>query len=77
MLVRAVVSWIPFINRDWHPKGFVLVALEIVFTLTDPPLKVARKLVPRPVAIGNLRIDLAFLVVLLVCSLALVIIPVG
>ena len=36
-------------------------ATEGVFTVTDPPLKALRKII-KPITIGQLRLDLAFLV---------------
>jgi len=42
LLVRLVLDWVPFFNREWRPKGAGLVAAEIVYTVTDPPIKMFR-----------------------------------
>ncbi|HVL63371.1 MAG TPA: YggT family protein, partial [Microbacterium sp.] len=39
LLARLIIDWIPFFNREWRPKGAGLVAAEIVYTVTDPPIK--------------------------------------
>jgi YggT family protein len=52
----------------------MLVVAEVTFTVTDPPLKAVRKAVP-PLTMGPVRLDLAFLLVMLACSLLLSMIP--
>ena len=61
LLARMVLSLVVSLSRDWRPKGAALVATEGVFTVTDPPLKALRKII-KPITIGQLRLDLAFLV---------------
>lgn len=73
MLVRLVVDWIQVFARSWSPRGPVLVALEVVYTITDPPIRAFRR-VFRPVRIGSVSLDLSFLAVLLVCYLLLAIV---
>ena len=73
MLVRFVVDWIQVFARSWHPRGPVLVALEIVYSITDPPIRAFRR-VFKPVRIGSVSLDLSFLAVLLICYLLLAIV---
>lgn len=47
------------VNRSWRPRGFVLVLAEITMTITDPPLKLVRKLVPN-IKFGMVSLDLSF-----------------
>lgn len=61
--VRLVVDWVQVFARSWEPRGPLLVALEGVFTLTDPPIKAVRRVVP-PLRLGNFALDLAFLIVM-------------
>jgi len=70
LLVRLVLDWVQFFVRDWRPSGPVLVVAEATYTVTDPPLRFLRRLLP-PLAIGNVRLDLAFLVLMLACSILL------
>jgi YggT family protein len=60
LFARMVLSWVPVLVRDWEPRGPVLVAAEIVYSVTDPPLRMVRKVL-RPVRVGNMMLDLAFL----------------
>ncbi|QAY61582.1 YggT family protein [Microbacterium protaetiae] len=66
LFARMILDIIPIVNRGWRPKGAGLVFAEIVYTLTDPPLRLLRRFV-RPVRIGAVSIDLSFTIVILVC----------
>jgi YggT family protein len=70
LLVRFVVDWIQVFARSWTPRGPLLVALEAVYTVTDPPIKAFRKILP-PLRLGGMALDLSFLAVMLVCYLLL------
>lgn len=67
LLGRVVIDWVQVFARDWRPRGAVLVVCELVFTLTDPPLKLLRRFIP-PLRVGRVQIDLSFIVLFLVCS---------
>ena len=64
LLFRAVISWVMAFARDWRPSGFMVVALEICFTVTDPPLRLLRRFIP-PLRVGNAAIDLGYQVLLI------------
>ena len=64
LLGRLVLDWVQAFARDWRPRGPLLVVAEVVYTVTDPPLKALRRLIP-PMSIGSLRLDLGFLVLML------------
>jgi YggT family protein len=70
LIVRLVVDWIQVFARSWQPTGPVLVALEGVYTVTDPPIVAFRK-VFKPLRIGGVALDLSFLAVMIVCILLL------
>lgn len=59
LLARLVLEYIPMFNREWRPKGAGLIAAEVVFTVTDPPIKMIRRLIP-PLRIGGIAIDFGF-----------------
>jgi YggT family protein len=67
---RLAISWIQVFARDWRPRGIVLVLAEAVYTVTDPPLHLIRKVVPT-VNLGGVRVDLAFLVLFFITTLLL------
>lgn len=64
LLGRLVLDWVQAFARDWRPRGVLLVVAEVIYTVTDPPLKALRRLIP-PMSIGSLRLDLGFLVLML------------
>lgn len=69
LICRLVLDWIQVLAREWHPRGPVLVLAEAIYTVTDPPLKFLRRLIP-PLSLGTIRLDLAFLVLILAVSFA-------
>jgi len=64
LLARLVVEWVQAFARSWTPHGPLLVILEVVYTLTDPPINFVRRFVP-PLRIGGIAIDVAFIIVLI------------
>ncbi|MBD7920123.1 MULTISPECIES: YggT family protein [Cellulomonas] len=70
LLVRLVLDWVQFFARDWRPTGIALVVAEVTYSVTDPPLRLLRRFLP-PLTLGSVRLDLAFLVLALTCSLLL------
>lgn len=70
LIVRLVIDWVQVFARDWRPRGVALVVAEVTYTVTDPPLKAVRRVVP-PLTLGSVRLDLAFVIVMLACSLLL------
>ena len=61
LLVRIVLDWIQVFARQWRPRGLVLVMANLVYALTDPPLRLIRQKVPMA-RLGGVGIDLSFLV---------------
>jgi len=70
LLVRLVLDWIPFFNREWRPRGAGLVVAEVVYTITDPPIKLFRRFIP-PLRVGSVAIDFAFALTMLLCFILL------
>lgn len=65
LIARIVIEFIRSFSRDWRPRGFTVVILELIMTVTDPPVKLLRRLIPQ-LTIGAVRIDLSIMVLLLV-----------
>ena len=61
---RLIADFALVLRRDWRPRGFLLVLLNVVFTVTDPTLKFVRRIV-KPVRFGAVALDFAWTVVLL------------
>jgi YggT family protein len=72
LIGRLVFDWVQVLSRDWRPKGAVLVVAELVYTVTDPPLRLLRKIIPS-INLGGMRIDIAFLVLMVITSLLMTI----
>lgn len=73
LFARLILSWVQVFSREWRPSGPVLVIAEGVYTLTDPPLNVLRRVLP-PVRIGGVALDLAFFVLILLVYILLAVI---
>lgn len=69
LFARVVVSLITVLARDWRPSGPLVVVLEGVFSITDPPVRAVRRVIP-PLTLGSIRLDLGFMVVFFVTYIA-------
>ena len=70
LFARFVVDWVQVFARSWSPKGFVLVLLEIIYSITDPPILFIRRFVP-PLRLGSIMLDTSFIIVLVSCYILL------
>jgi YggT family protein len=70
LLVRLVLEYIPLFNRSWRPRGAGLVAAEIVYTVTDPPIRLFRRFIP-PLRLGVIAVDFGFPLTMLLCFVLL------
>lgn len=65
LIFRLIMDFVFQFARSYEPRGPMLVALEVTYTLTDPPLKLIRRFIP-PLRIGGIAIDLAFLILIII-----------
>jgi YggT family protein len=68
LIARLVLDYVQMFARSWRPTGVVLVLAEIIYSITDPPLKALRRVIP-PLRIGGISLDLSFLVVIILVQL--------
>ncbi len=68
LIARIVLDWVQMLSRSWQPRGFVLVLCEIIYSLTDPPLRAIRRVLP-PLRLGMIALDLSPLVLFVVIYL--------
>ena len=61
LLARVILSWVPMFAPRWEPRGLVLVIVEFIYTLTDPPVKLLQRWI-KPVRMGQVQLDLSVLV---------------
>jgi YggT family protein len=73
LLVRVVMETVMSFARSYEPHGFALVVLEATFTVTDPPVKGLRRVIP-PLRLGQIALDLAvpalFLILIVLMQVA-------
>lgn len=69
LMFRLILDWVQTFARFWRPKGIALVFATSVYTITDPPMHLMRKWIP-PLRIGTVSLDMGFLVLLIVLSIA-------
>ncbi|GHJ06635.1 MULTISPECIES: YggT family protein [Micromonospora] len=65
LLARFVLGAVLQYGRRWQPGRGASAGLESVWSVTDPPLKALRRVIP-PLRIGTVSIDLASLVLLVI-----------
>lgn len=65
LLARVVMETVFSFARSYEPRGAALLILEAVFTVTDPPVKVLRRVIP-PLRLGQISLDLAVLALFLI-----------
>lgn len=65
MIVRLIFDYVQMFSRDWRPHGGVLVVLEICYSVTDPPLRVTRGVVPA-LRFGRFGVDMGWITLFLV-----------
>ncbi len=70
LIARVVVEFIRSFSRDWHPRGLTVVVLELILSITDPPVRLLRRLIPQ-LTVGAVRFDLSIMVLLLVAFIGM------
>lgn len=68
LIIRIVYDAVQMFARGWRPRRLALVLASGVYTVTDPPIKALRRLIP-PLRLGGVSLDLAFLVVFLAVTI--------
>ena len=61
LIFRLIMEYVFMLARSYRPSGVVAIALELTYTVTDPPLNALRRVIP-PLRIGGMSLDLGFLV---------------
>jgi YggT family protein len=61
LILRLIMDYVMMFARNFRPTGLVASALELAYTVTDPPLRALRRIIP-PLRLGNVSLDLSFIV---------------
>lgn len=64
VIARLIVETTRSFARSWRPAGVAAVSLEVVYVVTDPPMKLLRRLIP-PLRMGGMSFDMSVLVLLI------------
>ncbi|GAA2014229.1 YggT family protein [Nakamurella flavida] len=65
LLGRIVIEFVRVFGRTWRPVGVPAVAMEVLYSTTDPPVKLFRRVIPQ-VKLGGVGFDLSILVLFVV-----------
>lgn len=68
LLARVVLDWARILAPRWRPSGPLLVLANFVYAVTDPPLRWLRQYIP-PLRLGNIALDVGFLVLFVAVAL--------
>ncbi|KIP52421.1 YggT family protein [Leucobacter komagatae] len=71
---RFVLDWVTVLARGFRPKGVLAIAVEAVYTVTDPPIRMFRKVLP-PIRLGQVALDLGWFLTMFACIILIRIIP--
>lgn len=66
LLARVILDWSQFFVRGWRPTGILLVVANVLYALTDPPIRWIGRYVPPLRVGGGMAIDVGFMVLFLV-----------
>ena len=65
LIFRLIIEYVFLLARSYRPAGLVAAALELAYSVTDPPLKALRRVIP-PLRIGQVSLDLGFIILFIV-----------
>ena len=69
LIARLVLDYVQMFARSWRPRGVLLLVAEATYTVTDPPLRALRRVIP-PLRLGGIALDLSFIVLILAVQVA-------
>jgi YggT family protein len=73
LIARLVMSLVMQYGRRWRPGRGAAASLELVWSVTDPPLHALRRVIP-PLRIGTVSLDIAFWVLFLILYLLMTVV---
>ena len=69
LFIRLIIDYVRMFARSWRPNSFLIAIFEMIYAVTDPPMKFVGRFVP-PLRLGGVSLDLSFIVLLIAISLA-------
>ncbi|KHO29238.1 YggT family protein [Corynebacterium minutissimum] len=68
LLARIVIEMIQSFSRQFNPPRWFMMVAEVLFVLTDPPVKALRKVIP-PLQLGGIALDVSVIVLFLLLAI--------
>ena len=65
LIGRLIFDVLQNYSRSWTPTGGLVKVAEVIYTATDPPLRLLRRYI-RPVRLGSVALDLSYALLFLV-----------
>jgi len=73
LILRIVFDVVQMFARSWRPRGMALVLASAVYRVTDPPMRWLKSRI-KPLDLGGMRLDLAFIVLYIAVWVAMLIV---
>ena len=73
LILRIVFDVVQMFARSWRPRGLALVLASAVYRVTDPPMRWLKSKI-KPLDLGGMRLDLAFIVLYIAVWVAMLIV---
>ena len=70
LFARVILDWVQLFARGWRPRGIGLVLANVLYALTDPPIRWFGRFVPPLRLGGGMSIDVGFMLLFLVLMIA-------
>jgi YggT family protein len=61
LILRLIIDYVMMFARNFRPTGWLAALLELAYSVTDPPLRALRRVIP-PLRLGTVSLDLSFIV---------------
>jgi YggT family protein len=68
LFARFIMGFVLQRGRHWRPGRSSAAALEVVWSVTDPPLKALRRVIP-PLRLGTVSFDLSSIILIIILFL--------
>ena len=68
LFARIIIDYVRMFAKNWRPNSFLLAIFEVIYSITDPPMKYVQRFMP-PLRLGGVALDLSFIVLLIAINL--------
>jgi YggT family protein len=68
LFIRIIIDYVRMFAKNWRPNGILLTFFELIYSITDPPMRFVQRFVP-PLRLGGISLDLSIIVLLIATNL--------